>query len=164
MLRIRHICSRSVIRPGRKPTRSSWTSRPSMLVTCSSCWSLFTSSTSRSTLSVSRVFYKLMMDRLISMLFSTEEEELYILDGMGYFMYFMSACTVITLLFENVPYGRYATSKYGFPVNVKFAWFVQELPAFLLPLCLVLWTSAAKTSVLPNQLLMAMYFCHYVQR
>ena len=106
-----------------------------------------------------------MMDSLLSRLFSSEKEELYMLDCMAYFMVVMAACTLITLLFENVPYGRYASSKYGFPVNVKFAWFVQELPAFLVPVCLVFFTtSSAKTSLLPNQLLIAMYFCHYVQR
>ncbi|KAG8005070.1 3-oxo-5-alpha-steroid 4-dehydrogenase 1 [Nibea albiflora] len=105
-----------------------------------------------------------MMDSLLSWLFSSEKEELYILDCMAYLMFLMAACTYVTLLFENVPYGRYATSKYGFPVNVRFAWFVQELPAFMVPLCLVLWTSSAKTSLLPNQLLIVMYFCHYVHR
>lgn len=105
-----------------------------------------------------------MMDSLLAALFSSEKEELYILDCMAYFMVFMAACSFVTLLFESVPYGRYTTSKYGFPVNVRLAWFVQELPAFLLPLCLVVWTSSAKTSLLPNQLLIVMYFCHYVHR
>lgn len=104
------------------------------------------------------------MDWLLSRLFSSEREELYVLDCLAYFMVFMAACTFVTLLFENVPYGRYTSSRYGFPVNVKFAWFVQELPAFLVPLCLVVWTSCAKTTLLSNQLLVAMYFCHYVQR
>lgn len=104
------------------------------------------------------------MDALLSSLFSSDDEELYVLKCMAYFMLFMAACSFATLLFENVPYGRYASSKYGFPVNVKFAWFVQELPAFLVPVCLVVWTSSAKISVLPNQLIIAMYFCHYVQR
>lgn len=104
------------------------------------------------------------MDALISVFFSSEEEEVYTLDCMAYFMAFVAACTFVTLLFENVPYGRYATGKYGFPVNANFAWFVQEMPALFVPLCLVVWTSSVKTSLLPNQLLIAMYFCHYVQR
>ncbi|KAI5621650.1 3-oxo-5-alpha-steroid 4-dehydrogenase 1 isoform X1 [Silurus asotus] len=70
----------------------------------------------------------------------------------------------LTLLFENVPYGRYTSRKYGFPVNVKVAWFVQELPALLVPVGLIFWASALKISHLPNQLLLCMYFCHYVQR
>lgn len=104
------------------------------------------------------------MDSLISRLISSPEEELHILNCMAYFMLLMAACSCVTLLFENVPYGRYASSKYGFPVNVKLAWFVQELPAFLVPVCLVVWTSSAKSSLLANRLLMAMYFCHYFQR
>ncbi|XP_067111895.1 3-oxo-5-alpha-steroid 4-dehydrogenase 1 isoform X1 [Osmerus mordax] len=104
------------------------------------------------------------MDAIIAKFFSSEEDELYVLDCMAYFMIFMAVCTFLTLLFENVPYGRYASSKYGFPVNVKFAWFVQELPAFVVPVCLLTLTSSARTSLRPNQLLLAMYFCHYVQR
>ncbi|XP_041867472.1 3-oxo-5-alpha-steroid 4-dehydrogenase 1 [Melanotaenia boesemani] len=104
------------------------------------------------------------MDALLSFIFHSEEDELFVLDCMAYFMVFMAVCTFVSLLFENVPYGRYATSKYGFPVNVKFAWFVQELPSLLLPVCLVVWTSSAKTSRLPNQLLIMMFLCHYIQR
>ncbi|XP_030644775.1 3-oxo-5-alpha-steroid 4-dehydrogenase 1 [Chanos chanos] len=104
------------------------------------------------------------MDNLLKSIFSSEEEELYVLDCLAYFMMFMALATFFTLLFENVPYGRYASSKYGFPVNVKLAWFIQELPAFCIPLGLVFWTSSAKSSQLANQLLLAMYFCHYVQR
>ncbi|XP_062845614.1 3-oxo-5-alpha-steroid 4-dehydrogenase 1 [Trichomycterus rosablanca] len=104
------------------------------------------------------------MDTILKLLFSSEKEELYLLDCLAYLMMFMALCTFFTLLFENVPYGRYASCKYGFPVHVKMAWFIQELPAFLVPLSLVLWTSASKTGHLPNQLLIGMYFCHYVQR
>ncbi|KAM4550148.1 3-oxo-5-alpha-steroid 4-dehydrogenase 1 [Fundulus diaphanus] len=104
------------------------------------------------------------MDAVLSWLFSSEEQERYVLDCMAYFMGFMAACTFVSLLFQNVPYGRYASSSYGFPVNVKLAWFIQELPSLLVPLSLVLWTSSSKTSLLPNQLLIAMFLCHYVQR
>ncbi|XP_061597932.1 3-oxo-5-alpha-steroid 4-dehydrogenase 1 [Cololabis saira] len=96
--------------------------------------------------------------------FSSEEEELHGLDRMAYLMFIMAACTFVSLLFENVPYGRYATNKYGFPVNVKLAWFVQELPAFCMPMYLIFWSASSKTSLLPNQLLIAMFFCHYFQR
>lgn len=104
------------------------------------------------------------MDTILQSLFSSEEEELYILDCLSYFMIFMAVVTFLTLLFENVPYGRYSDSKYGFPVSVRVAWFIQELPALVVPLTLVLWTASSKTGHLPNQLLIAMYFCHYVQR
>ncbi|KAM6899474.1 3-oxo-5-alpha-steroid 4-dehydrogenase 1 isoform 1-T1 [Xenentodon cancila] len=89
---------------------------------------------------------------------------MHILHRMAYLMIFMAACTFVSLLFESVPYGRYATDKYGFPVNVKLAWFVQELPSFFLPVYLLFWASCSKTSLLPNQLLIGMFLCHYFQR
>ncbi|XP_029370807.1 3-oxo-5-alpha-steroid 4-dehydrogenase 1 [Echeneis naucrates] len=104
------------------------------------------------------------MDALFSRLFASEEQELFFLDCMAYFMVFMAGGTLVALLFENVPYGRYASSRYGFPVNAKLAWFIQEMPALFVPLFLVVGTSPAKTSKLPNQLLIGMYFCHYVHR
>nr|XP_061838379.1 3-oxo-5-alpha-steroid 4-dehydrogenase 1-like isoform X1 [Nerophis lumbriciformis] len=103
------------------------------------------------------------MDSLLSAIFSSEENEQCVLDCMAYVMLLMAACTFVALLSQSVPYGRYSTGK-RFPVNAKFAWFVQELPAFLLPVCLLLWTSSARTSLLANQLLIAMYLCHYAQR
>lgn len=104
------------------------------------------------------------MEKILQSLFSSEEEELYVLDWFSYLMMFMALVTYLALLFENVPYGRYSDRRFGFPVGVRVAWFIQELPALVVPLTLVLWTSAAKTNYLPNQLLLAMYFCHYIQR
>lgn len=104
------------------------------------------------------------MENILRRLFSSEEEELYILDCLSYLMMLMAFATFLTLLFEDTPYGRYTSRRYGFLVNVKVAWFVQELPAFLLPLSLILWASPLKITLLPNQLLLGMYFCHYVQR
>ncbi|KAM8841159.1 3-oxo-5-alpha-steroid 4-dehydrogenase 1 isoform 3-T3 [Spinachia spinachia] len=51
------------------------------------------------------------MDALLSRLFSSEEEERRTLDRMAHLLLLMAACTFVTLLFENVPYGRYATSR-----------------------------------------------------
>lgn len=104
------------------------------------------------------------MDAILTWLFSSDEEEQYILTTMAYLMIFMAFCTFLTLLNVYVPYGRYSSSKYGFPVNVKFAWFVQELPAILVPFLLVMSTSATKVLHLPNKLLIVMYFCHYINR
>nr|XP_020475822.1 3-oxo-5-alpha-steroid 4-dehydrogenase 1 [Monopterus albus] len=104
------------------------------------------------------------MEVVLFGLFSSEDEELYILDCMAYCMIFMAVGVFVILLFEKLRYGRYSDSKYGFPVNAKFAWFVQEMPSFFVPLCLLVWASPAKTSLLPNQLLIAMYIFHYAQR
>uniref|UniRef100_A0A8C0YDW2 3-oxo-5-alpha-steroid 4-dehydrogenase C-terminal domain-containing protein n=2 Tax=Cyprinus carpio TaxID=7962 RepID=A0A8C0YDW2_CYPCA len=68
------------------------------------------------------------MDAILKTLSSSEEQEVYVLDCLSYFMMVMAFLNCVTLLFEHVPYGRYAPSSYGFPVHVKFAWFVQELP------------------------------------
>ncbi len=89
---------------------------------------------------------------------------MYVLDCLSYSMIVMAFITFVTLLFEHVPYGRYASSRYGFPVNVKLSWFVQELPALMVPLSLVLWSPCAKIIHLPNQLLLLMFVLHYLQR
>ncbi|XP_026886225.2 3-oxo-5-alpha-steroid 4-dehydrogenase 1 [Electrophorus electricus] len=104
------------------------------------------------------------MDKMLKKLFSSDEEELYVLDCLSYVMMSMACVTFVVLLFENVPYGRYASSKYGFHVSVRLSWLIQELPAFLVPLSLVLWASSSRAMYLPNQLLLGMYFCHYFQR
>ncbi|XP_023684534.1 3-oxo-5-alpha-steroid 4-dehydrogenase 1 [Paramormyrops kingsleyae] len=104
------------------------------------------------------------MMNLLHGLLVSEAEEMRLLELMSYAMLLMAAVTFFSLLFEDVPYGRYASRKYGFPVGAKFAWFVQELPALLIPLFLLLGTSASKLDRLPNRLLLVMYFCHYLQR
>ncbi|XP_052439615.1 3-oxo-5-alpha-steroid 4-dehydrogenase 1 isoform X2 [Carassius gibelio] len=104
------------------------------------------------------------MDAIQRTLFLSEEQEVYVLVCLSYLMMVMGFITFVTLLYEHVPYGRYASSRYGFPVNVKLAWFVQELPAFLVPLSLVLWRHCAKITHLPNQLLLLMFIFHYLQR
>ncbi|MBN3299933.1 S5A1 dehydrogenase, partial [Amia calva] len=104
------------------------------------------------------------MTNILFYLFGSETNEQSILENMSYVMLLMGGVTFLILLFENVPYGRYASKRYGFPVNVKFAWFVQEMPALVVPLLLLLTTSAARASYLPNRLLIAMYLCHYLQR
>uniref|UniRef100_A0A8C9T0N1 Steroid 5-alpha reductase C-terminal domain-containing protein n=1 Tax=Scleropages formosus TaxID=113540 RepID=A0A8C9T0N1_SCLFO len=92
---------------------------------------------------------------------SATAEELQLLNRLSYVMIFMGIVTFVSLLFENVPYGRYSNTKYGFPINAKLAWFLQELPAFVVPLLIVVGMSGAKLSQLPNRLLLLMFFCHY---
>nr|BBE00816.1 3-oxo-5-alpha-steroid 4-dehydrogenase 1 [Clarias magur] len=104
------------------------------------------------------------MEDILLGLFSSEEEELYMLDSLSYLMTLMALAACVALLFLDVPYGRYTSRKYGVQVHVKVAWFIQELPALFLPLSLILWASPAKISNLPNQVLLGMYFCHYFQR
>ncbi|XP_029103964.1 3-oxo-5-alpha-steroid 4-dehydrogenase 1 isoform X3 [Scleropages formosus] len=104
------------------------------------------------------------MGDILNNLFRSEAEELQLLNRLSYVMIFMGIVTFVSLLFENVPYGRYSNTKYGFPINAKLAWFLQELPAFVVPLLIVVGMSGAKLSQLPNRLLLLMFFCHYAQR
>ncbi|XP_048849673.1 3-oxo-5-alpha-steroid 4-dehydrogenase 1-like isoform X2 [Brienomyrus brachyistius] len=104
------------------------------------------------------------MMNLLQGLLVSEAEEMRLLDLMSYVMLLMAAVTFFTLLVEDLPYGRYASRKYGFPVGAKLAWFVQEMPALLIPLCLLLGTSGSKLGHLPNRLLIIMFVCHYTQR
>lgn len=71
---------------------------------------------------------------------------------------------LIALQFLTSPYGRYARSTWGFGVNARLAWFVQECPAFIVP-CVVLWY--ARNEVLgwtPNIVLLVLFMIHYFQR
>lgn len=104
------------------------------------------------------------MEAVLKWLFSSDEEEQHVLLLMAYLMLFMAFCSFLTFLKIEVPYGRYTSSKFGFPVNARFAWFVQELPAIFVPFLLIVATSPAKTAILSNQLLIAMYCCHYIHR
>lgn len=104
-----------------------------------------------------------MWDSLFYLL-SSEAGEPYQLEWMAYVMVLMGLLSFLFLLFINVPYGRYASSKFGFPVSVKLAWFLQELPSLLVPLYVVVFTAADRNSYLSNQVLIGMFLCHYIQR
>ncbi|XP_041104394.1 3-oxo-5-alpha-steroid 4-dehydrogenase 1 isoform X2 [Polyodon spathula] len=97
-------------------------------------------------------------------LLSSEAGEPYQLEWMAYVMVLMGLLSFLFSLFVNVPYGRYASSKFGFPVSVKLAWFLQELPSLLVPIHVVVFTAADRSSYLTNQVLIGMFLCHYIQR
>ncbi|XP_056021182.1 3-oxo-5-alpha-steroid 4-dehydrogenase 1-like isoform X2 [Ostrea edulis] len=71
---------------------------------------------------------------------------------------------VVILQFLSTPYGRYAREGWGAGVNAKLAWFLQELPAFLVPILLVYWTECPKLEFIPNKLLSGLFLFHYFQR
>uniref|UniRef100_A0A8C1XJ55 3-oxo-5-alpha-steroid 4-dehydrogenase C-terminal domain-containing protein n=1 Tax=Cyprinus carpio TaxID=7962 RepID=A0A8C1XJ55_CYPCA len=84
------------------------------------------------------------MDAILKTLSSSEEQEVYVLDCLSYFMMVMAFINCVTLLFEHVPYGRYAS----------------ELPAFLVPLRLVLSSQCGKSTPFISFVL-ALVFCIY---
>lgn len=72
------------------------------------------------------------------------------------------------LIFLKAEYGRYfsasSSQKYGFGVNPKIAWFVQELPAFVVPCVLLFFARKDVFGLTPNALLLLLYLSHYTHR
>ena len=79
------------------------------------------------------------------------------------YLWFISAALVVVLeLFINMkaPYGRYNTSNAGIPVRT--AWFIQELPSFVVP-CYLLYHHGSSVSF-TNFVIVGWYLIHYFQR
>ena len=85
-----------------------------------------------------------------------------------YMAYVMIACALMVLckmtLGAAAPYGRYASRKFGMLVNANFAWVVQELPAFAVPLFCVLYTEGRQLNNSANLICIGMMIVHYFQR
>ncbi|XP_032903987.1 3-oxo-5-alpha-steroid 4-dehydrogenase 1 [Amblyraja radiata] len=91
------------------------------------------------------------------------EGELHI-ETMSWLIILMGGCAFLAMQFIDMPYGRYTSSKFGFLVNVKAAWFIQEIPSLAIPLYLLFINAGNKPVQLPNQLLLGMFICHYTHR
>jgi len=82
----------------------------------------------------------------------------------------IAAC--LTLIFIPAPYGRYAegaSRAFGPGVPVRLAWLVQESPAFLVPVLILLCISAGTSIPLPdvstpNCILLSLFLFHYFHR
>jgi len=104
--------------------------------------------------------------------------ELELLHTLAYVMIVMGLFAFIALLFVPAPYGKYADKAewfYGFPINGKVAWIVQECPSFLF--VLYYWYTAVTnntstpitiqnqlTTISPRSILLTMYLFHYFNR
>ncbi|XP_070605172.1 3-oxo-5-alpha-steroid 4-dehydrogenase 1 [Erythrolamprus reginae] len=64
----------------------------------------------------------------------------------------------------GAPYGRYASASYGYPLPGTLAWMVQEAPAFLFPVMLVLCSEGSRLSFWPNRFLLGLFLIHYFYR
>ena len=74
----------------------------------------------------------------------------------------------------NIPYGRYGNDKSGpfvwlgltsFKLPAKLAWFVMELPSFLIPVFLILNVGGKYVGEFnPNIFLLGMFILHYFNR
>ncbi|XP_044150289.1 3-oxo-5-alpha-steroid 4-dehydrogenase 1 [Bufo gargarizans] len=89
------------------------------------------------------------------------QDERRLLHFLSYFMVLMGVISYILLRFIRVPYGRYASSVFGPPVPVRFAWFLQELPSLSVP---VYYLAVHREVEAPSKVLLGAFICHYVHR
>ncbi|XP_003728409.2 3-oxo-5-alpha-steroid 4-dehydrogenase 1 [Strongylocentrotus purpuratus] len=87
------------------------------------------------------------------------------LDMMAYFMMFCGFLAGAVLSAGiRTPYGRYTSPKFGWGLESRTAWFIQELPSFAVPVLLILFCNNQYSSTLPNTILVGYYLVHYFQR
>ncbi|XP_063154789.1 3-oxo-5-alpha-steroid 4-dehydrogenase 1 isoform X2 [Candoia aspera] len=77
---------------------------------------------------------------------------------------FISLAVVFVLHRAGAPYGRYYSASYGRSVPATLAWMVQEMPAFLFPLQLVLGSDGDRLRFWPNRILLGLFLVHYFYR
>ena len=80
---------------------------------------------------------------------------------MAYTMIVMGFTAFLTLLFIDAPYGRYSSAAWGPMINSKVAWFIQEIPALLVPL-IYLFSYPESANV--NKIMLGFFIIHYVHR
>lgn len=78
----------------------------------------------------------------------------------------MSFVILPVQLMMSAPYGRYLRAGYGFGVNFRLAWVLQECPSFLIPVFVAGYLGGDQiTGALnPNTVLLLMFLLHYFQR
>ncbi|XP_073188508.1 3-oxo-5-alpha-steroid 4-dehydrogenase 1 isoform X2 [Lepidochelys kempii] len=92
----------------------------------------------------------------------TDERRL--LEILSYGLVGIGALSALLLCFVRMPYGRYFSHRFGYPVPARLAWTLQELPSLLVPLGLSLFSGAARLSEWPNRVLVALFIVHYAHR
>jgi len=88
-----------------------------------------------------------------------------VVNWLAYAMFITAFSTFLSLVFVvSAPYGRYFQEgkAYGKLINGKIAWFIQEFPAFLIPVVGL----AYHYSELPlaNKIILALFITHYIHR
>lgn len=76
--------------------------------------------------------------------------------------------TFISLVFfKRAPYGRYFSEgkSYGYLMNGKTAWILQEAPCVVIPAVnLLFFTNPAFYKSTPNMILLSLFCLHYIHR
>ncbi len=78
------------------------------------------------------------------------------------FIFIISIFVLLILFFVNAPYGRFTRKGWGIRINPKAAWFIMELPAFVLPIIFFLFGNK-KTSLVAF-IFLIIWSAHYFQR
>lgn len=97
---------------------------------------------------------------LETVLQSVDEKQL--LDLLSGFMVLMGIVSYVALRWIQMPYGRYSSPAFGFPVPARLAWFFQELPSLCLPTILLL--CLPRIPSLPQLTLLGAFIAHYIHR
>jgi len=82
----------------------------------------------------------------------------------SYIFFFWGFSVLLSLQTTTAPYGRYSRPGWGLSVPVKFAWIVQEVPSFLVPLYVIFKTDSPKSDNVLNQFAVGLFILHYFQR
>ncbi|KAL8603212.1 hypothetical protein ACOMHN_025227 [Nucella lapillus] len=85
-------------------------------------------------------------------------------DFMAYTLLISGLFTCVSLQFVSAPYGRYSRSGWGFEIPGRFAWLVQELPALVVPLLLLVFSDCPQSGQWRNQVVLGLFLIHYFQR
>jgi len=92
----------------------------------------------------------------------TVEDERRLLFWLSCGMIMFGLAVFAVLLIIPAPYGRYSSSSWGWQMDSRYAWFIQELPCLLLTV--LLWLRSAASTMLPNRLLLGAFVVHYLHR
>ena len=94
------------------------------------------------------------------MIFGWDEREFHA--NLGYFLVVQMFFGALCLLFITAPYGRFSRDGWGFMINARVAWILQEAPCLVMvALCLSI---AEQTLPWANIMLTGMFALHYFNR
>ena len=106
----------------------------------------------------------MLQDDAQSFVLTLWQNEIKRMDYICYTFLFWAFSVVISLQFVCAPYGRYSRGGWGFQIPARVAWFVQELPSFVVPLLLATFTDCPRAGQWKNQIALACFLLHYFQR
>lgn len=98
------------------------------------------------------------------MFLNLDEEQL--VNFCAWFVFATGVVSIISAFFITTPYGRYSREGWGFGVNARLAWLLQESPSFIVPFSL-LWLGDSRMlfrTLQPNMAVLSMFLIHYFRR